>query len=229
MYALDIIAALALAAGAFLGAGRGLWRILAGGLAVTLGALAATAASGVLAAALNDLGVAYPGDVALGFFLPFALVSVYARYIAGLWLSKRLLRAPGRNQWLGAAAGVVWTVFALGFLVRVAGFGPAEAGHEPGAETATRPRRRPPPFCSWLARYPGRVASRLRPEGLVSRERKRTWQQALKAALDAERVQARAAEADREAISSMREMVSREEQEPNEIRLTLKPVRLRTP
>ncbi len=229
MYALDIIAAFALAAGAFLGARKGLWQILAGGLAVTLGVLAATAASGVLAAALNDLGVAYPGDMALGFFLPFALVSVYARYIAGLWLSKRLARAPGRNQWLGAVAGAVWMAFALGFLVRVAGFGPVEAGREPGTEIATPSRRRPPPFCSWLARYPGRVASRLQPEGLVGPERKRTWEKALKAALDAERLQARSAEADREAISSMREMVSREEPEPSESRLTLKPVRLRTP
>jgi hypothetical protein len=229
MYALDVIAAFALASGAFLGAGRGLWRILAGGFAVTLGALAATAASGVLAAALNDLGVAYPGDIALGFFLPFALVSVYARYIAGLWLSKRLLRAPGRDRWLGAAAGAVWTVFALSLLVNVVWPGQAEADQKSAPEIAAPSRRRPPPFCSWLARYPGRVASRLRPEGLVSRERKRTWEKALKTALDAERVQARSAAADREAASLMREMVRRKEQEPSERRLPLKPVRLRTP
>lgn len=223
MHALDLVAAVALAAAALLGARKGLWRMLAGGVALALGAFAGMAASGPISAALGDFGVAYPGDVLLGFFLPFALVSVYTRYIAGLWLSRRLQRRPARNRWLGAAAGAVWVVFALGFLTRVAGFGSSLdpetldgqiPNQETGAELAAETGRVKPPFCEWLACYPGEVASRLQPEKLVVRERGRTWEEALRAAFDAERVQARAAEADREAASSIRNGLSGEEAQP---------------
>lgn len=228
MHALDLVAAAALAAAALLGARKGLWRMLAGGVALALGAFAGMAASGPISAALGDFGVAYPGDVLLGFFLPFALVSVYTRYIAGLWLSRRLNSAPARNRWLGAAAGAVWVVFALGFLTRVAGFGPQDTVHETGAELATETGRVKPPFCEWLACYPGEVASRLQPEKLVGREGGRTWEEALKAAFDGERVQARAAEADREAASSIRDGLSGVETRPPG-RPRAGPVRLSAP
>ena len=208
MHALDLVAAAALAAAALLGARKGLWRMLAGGVALALGAFGGMAASGPISTALGDIGFAYPGDVLLGFFLPIALVSVYTRYIAGLWLSRRLRRRPARNRWLGAAAGAVWVVFALGFLTRVAGFGRREADPANDAEIAAEIRQCDPPFCEWLARYPGAVASRLQPEKLVRREGGRTWEEALRAAFDGERVQARAAEADREAASSIRSNLS---------------------
>jgi hypothetical protein len=223
MRALDLAAALALAVAAFLGARKGLWRMLAGGVALALGAFAAMAVSGVLAGALDDLGVAYPGDLGLGFFLPFALVSVYARYIAGLWLSKRLARRPERNRALGAAAGALWMLFTLGFLARTAGFGPAgrhqqtsrtcrphvtepasEIGLTREAARATEPILSGAPFCAWLARYPGATASRLQPYRLIGRGGPATWEAALRAALDGGRIQARTAEADREASSSLR-------------------------
>jgi len=145
MLVLDLLAAATIALGAFLGARRGLWRMLAAGVSVALGTAAGLAVSDTLAAALRDLGVARPGDAVLGFFLPFALTSVYARFVTGLWLSRRLERRHEENRILGAACGVALAIVAVGLAGNLAGL--------------HRDDRRGAPFVSWLASGPGEAAS----------------------------------------------------------------------
>ena len=188
----DLLAALVIAFGAFYGARKGFWKIATGAGAVGLGAIAAWTVSGVLADALGDLGVGYPGDAVLGFFLPFALVSVYARYLAGLWLTKWVENSPERNRTLGAVVGAVWMLFAIGFVGRLAGVNerPAHA----------RPQASYPPLVCWLTDYPGAVGAHI----YLSRETKqdeedRIWSDALECALDSGRVHSRTLEGDVEA------------------------------
>ena len=204
MLALDVLAAAALGAGAFLGARRGLWRMVAGGAAVTLGLAAGALACGPLAAASARLGVRYPGDAILGFLVPFGTASVGARYAAGLWLSKRLERTPERNRLMGAAAGVFWILFAAAFLARLGGLD-GDRG------------RREAPFCSWLARYPGALSAATYVRESPTRAR---WARAVREALDGEAVQSRAARGDHEA----REAWSAGRETP-----PVRPVRLRQP
>ncbi len=219
MYAFDLLAAVALAGGALLGARRGFWKMLAGGTAVTLGAGTAWATWDVLAAALRDWGVGTPGDVVLGIFIPFALVSVYARFIIGLWLSKRLERRPRGNCVLGSAAGVVWVVLAAGFAARAAGLDPAPpaaarhavygVGQAPlgGASPQAGPWEDAAsgPFTRWLARYPGELGAWMYLRGVRRGEgEKGRLTGTLKACLDAERAQRRASRADDEAFESLR-------------------------
>jgi hypothetical protein len=145
--------------------------MVAGAGAVSMGAAAAWAFSDVLAAALCDWGVGAPGDAILGFFLPFALVSVYARFILGLYLAKRLGGRPERNRLLGAAAGVVWMMLAAGLVARLSGIPDARGFNMDAQDSQDSFGRSHPvhpvhpcqvpfagaPFTSWLARYPGRI------------------------------------------------------------------------
>lgn len=227
MYAFDVLAALALAGGALVGAKRGLWKMTAGGTAVVLGAASAWATSDVLAAALRDWGVGPPGDAILGFFLPFALVSVYARFIIGLWLSKRLEKAPERNRFLGAAAGVACVVFAAGLAARAAGVGPQAVcargdvdrppeaaapacradGSADGSLAGTRLSvdAASGPFTRWLARYPGGVGAWAYALAGRGEDDRRRLTGTLKGALDNTHAQKRASRADEEAFGSPRD------------------------
>jgi hypothetical protein len=198
MYGTDILAVIAIVFGAYLGARKGLWRLAAGGGAVGLGAAAGWATCDVLAAALGDWGVGAPGNAILGFFLPFALTSVYARFVIGLWLSRKLDGRPAHNRLLGAAAGVVWMVFLSGLLARAAGLGgraegAAAYGAEPGG-----------PVTSWLARWPGELGARTYLSALTT-AREAEITSALREALDTDRARRRAGGADADAITSVRE------------------------
>ncbi len=208
MYALDIIAMIALASGAFLGARKGFWKLAAGCSAVSLGAAAGWATSDVLAAALRDWGVGAPGDAIVGFFLPFALTSVYVRFIIGLWLSRRLEKRPGQNRLLGAAAGLVWMFFFAGLVARAAGLDGRAPSPGTVAQAAAREAGAPTvsagPFTKWLARWPGELGAQMYLSALVG-ERREEIAGTLKTVLDAGRARGRAADADAEAITSMRE------------------------
>lgn len=210
MYAFDILAVVALAFGAFLGARKGLWKLAAGCSAVGLGAAAGWATSDVLAAALRDWGVGSPGDVIVGFFLPFALTSVYVRFIIGLWLSRRFEKRPAHNRLLGAAAGVVWMVFVVGLAARVAGLDgrasepKAVAGPASFEAAESSPEGIAGPLTNWLARWPGAVGARMYLSALEgAREEKIAG--TLRRAMDAGRARRRAGDADADAITSMRE------------------------
>ncbi|MHC5058120.1 MAG: CvpA family protein [Planctomycetota bacterium] len=210
MYALDVLAIMALVVGAYLGAKKGLWRLAAGCSAVALGAAAGWATSDVLAAALRDWGVGSPGDAIVGFFLPFALTSVYARFIIGLWLSRKLKEKPGHDRLLGAAAGLVWMVFLAGSVARAAGLDQDAAAtaaatraayHELGAPG---PGDSAGPFTQWLARWPGAVGARMYLSSL-ERGHDEEFAGTVRRTLDADRARRRAGDADAEAITSMRE------------------------
>ncbi len=153
MHIFDLVAVVSMAAGGWLGARRGFWKIAAGGVAVSLGLAAAWGISDVLAVALREWGVGSPGDAILGAFLPFALVSVYTRYVIGLWLARRLKGRPERNRLMGAAAGVAWVAFVAGMVARAA----LPTGS--AAPTRIASTGAIPPVTAWLARYPGRMGA----------------------------------------------------------------------
>jgi hypothetical protein len=193
----DVVAALAISLGGFLGARKGLWRMATGAGAVALGLLVGAALCDALADALRAIGVGHTGSIVLGFFLPFALVSVYARYLAGLWLSRAFDRMPDRNRILGAVAGVVWMALAVGLVARVAWCRDATV---PAADDLPRGA----PFVSWLARYPGALgASAYLGEPDDATEQDRAWSQALEQAFDSNRLHTRTREADLEAAESL--------------------------
>lgn len=224
MYALDTLAALALAFGAILGAKKGLWRLAAGGTAVGLGAAAGWATSDVLAAALRDWGVGAPGNAILGFLLPFAVTSVYVRFIIGLWLSRKLEEKPAHNRALGAAAGVVWMAFLAGFVARAAGLDALATGPLASDSAGVRLNAGPRevvcatsidggmtgstgvsgPLTRWLARWPGELGARMYLSALAG-ERKGRIADAFRQALDTDHARRRASDADAEAITSVRE------------------------
>jgi hypothetical protein len=199
MQVLDFLVAMALAGGGLLGARRGLWSMAAGGTAVALGAAAGWASSDVLAAALRDWGVGPPGDALLGFLLPFALTSVYARFIIGLWLARKLEGRAQENRMLGAAAGVVWMLFVAGFACRAMGVSPREDGERPFGLA-----REAGPLSKWLARYPGELGARIYLAGLERPARGKKLAGVVKDALDCGRARERAARADRDARASFR-------------------------
>ena len=210
MHALDFLAMAALALGAYIGARKGFWKLAAACSAVALGSLAGWATCDVLAAALRDWGVGRPGDTIIGFFLPFALTSVYARFVIGLWLARRLDGKPRHNHLLGAAAGLVWMVFLAGSVARISGLtgdapspahGACGAASESDAAACTGAAG---PFTKWLARWPGSVGARMY-LGAIERGRDEALASALKETLDPYRARARAAGADADAITSMRE------------------------
>jgi uncharacterized membrane protein required for colicin V production len=203
MHALDMLAVAALAVGAYLGARKGLWRLAAGCSAVGLGALAGWAVCDALAAALRDWAVGSPGDRIVGFFLPFALTSVYARFIIGLWLSRRLEDRPAHNRAFGAAAGLVWMVFFSGLVARVAGLDKSESTPDPVASAATY-EDEGAPLTKWLARWPGAVGARVYLEA-IERGRELEIAGTLQEAMDAGRARRRAGGGDAEAITAMRE------------------------
>ncbi|MHC4251196.1 MAG: CvpA family protein [Planctomycetota bacterium] len=210
MYALDILAIMALVVGAYLGAKKGLWKLAAGCSAVGLGAAAGWATSDVLTAALRDWGVGSPGDAIVGFFLPFALTSVYARFIIGLWLSRKLKEKPGHDRLLGAAAGIVWMVFLAGSVARAAGLDGGAAVHASAARAghhedyASVSEDTAGPLTQWLARWPGAVGARMYLSSLES-GCDEEFAEAMERTLDAGRARRRAGDADAEAITSMRE------------------------
>jgi uncharacterized membrane protein required for colicin V production len=200
MIVLDVLAAFAIAFGGFIGARRGFWRMATGSGAVALGAAAGWSLVDVLADALGDFGVGYPGDRLLGFFLPFAVVSVYARFLAGLWLSKLLEDQPDRNRTFGALAGAVWMMFVAGFVGRIAGLAPEStiADESPGHKTSA-------PFASWLAEYPGGLSGFALAAERASADDAEgaSWSEAVETALDSNRVHTRSVEADREASARL--------------------------
>ena len=201
MIFLDILAAVAIAFGAFVGTRQGMRRMIAGGGAVALGTIAGGALCEPLGQTLSGLGVGYPGDVALAFFLPFALVSVYVRYLIGLWLSYELNQSPERNRAWGAVVGAVWMVFAAGSAGRLAGLAePPPADERPTSAAGAAP------FARWLAKYPGAVGSFVctRGQGAPTAADAARWSRAVERALDSGRVQARARQADREASAHLR-------------------------
>jgi len=210
MPALDFLAMAALAFGAYIGARKGFWKLAAACSAVGLGSLAGWATCDVLAAALRDWGVGSPGDMIVGFFLPFALTSVYARFIIGLWLARRLEGRPRHNHVLGAAAGLVWMVFLAGSIARISGLAddataPARDAYGPNYEPETDTcAGAAGPFTKWLARWPGSVGARMYLSAL-ERGHDRALASTLKETLDPFRARARAAGADADAITSMRE------------------------
>jgi hypothetical protein len=199
MHALDILAMIALAFGAYLGARKGFWKLAAGCSAVGLGSLAGWATCDVLAAALRDWGVSSPGDTIVGFFLPFALTSVYARFIIGLWLARKLEAKPVHNRFFGALAGIVWMVFVAGSVARVSGIDTST----PARTASFRPDSAVGPFTTWLARWPGAVGGEMYLSSL-KRGHNEALASTLKETLDPLRARSRAAGADAEAITSMR-------------------------
>ena len=209
MHALDMLAVAALAVGAYLGARKGIWRLAAGCSAVGLGALAGWAVSDVLSAALRDWGVGSPGDRIVGFFLPFALTSVYARFIISLWLSRKLEDRPAHNRALGAVAGLVWMVFFSGLVARAVGLDKNASTPDAVANAATFEGRNASadegaPLTKWLARWPGAVGARVYLEAL-ERGRELEIAGTLQQAVDAGRARRRAGGGDAEAIMAMRE------------------------
>ena len=205
MHALDILAMIVLAFGAYLGARKGFWKLAAGCSAVGLGTVAGWATCDVLSAALRDWGVGSPGDAIVGFFLPFALTSVYARFIIGLWLARKLEARPAHNRLLGAAAGIVWMVFVAGSVARISGVDARDPARGAAARTAyPRSGGAVGPLTRWLARWPGSVGGQMYLSAL-KRGHDEALASTLKETLDPLRACERAADADAEAIISMRE------------------------
>jgi len=210
MHALDLLAIVALGFGAYIGARKGFWKLAAACSAVGLGSVAGWATCDVLAAALRDWGVGSPGDRIVGFFLPFALTSVYARFIIGLWLARRLEGRPTHNHLLGAAAGIVWMVFVAGSAARISGVAddaPAPARDAYGSNYESNidaSAGAAGPFTKWLARWPGSVGARMYLSA-VERGHDEALASTIKETLDPFRARDRAAGADADAINSMRE------------------------
>lgn len=149
---MDFISIGLIFAGGVIGAKRGFLKLFSTSVALGLGALAARLACGPLSAALAGLGLRPPGHVIIGAFLPFSVVSVYAKFLTGLWLKKRLRRCSSRasrgligQSSLGAAFGAASAVFLTGGALRLLC----------GAETPDGM------VASWMHRHPGRVASEL--------------------------------------------------------------------
>lgn len=188
MILLDVFAAFGVAFGAFLGARRGFWRVLANASSVLLGVFAGWGVRDVLAAALKDWGVAPPGDAVLGFFIPFALTSVYTRLVIGLWLLKVLGRRPEGNRLLGAVAGAVCALLLAGVVGNIAGI------HRDAPERA--------PFAVWLASWPGELAGQFLTAGPLSGCGLKELGETAVRALDIDRAHLRSREADAEAFAS---------------------------
>lgn len=155
MYWLDIIAAFALTIGAVVGARKGMWRLFAGNGALSLALLAGGIFSSPLATFFREIGVAAPGDKILGFFLPFAVVSVYGRYMLGLWLSKKFGSKFEVNRTWGAFAGIIWMVFCFGFVMRAVGVENKHTRANPVIADAAGP------FSRWLSNYGGEIGARI--------------------------------------------------------------------